>query len=291
MVREERSAQLDHPMKTLISLACILIFGYGLLLGFVYFFQARLVYFPSIGGAFAGAAPSDIGLSYEDVFFKTSDGLRLHGWYVSTEQNRGVILFFHGNAGNISHRLDSIAFFHELGFSVFIIDYRGYGRSEGKTNEQGTYLDAEAAWRYLIENRGFDRSKIIIFGRSLGASIAAWLASRTNPAALIIESAFTSAPDLGSYHYWFLPVRALARLRYDTQSYIEKVSAPTLVVHSVDDDIVPFTHGKKLFSRANEPKAFLEIHGGHNDGFFVSRALYTEGFSRFLGAHASGSGP
>jgi len=275
-------------MKTLLSLAFILLLGYGVLLGYVYFFQARLIYFPNIGGGFAGATPSDIGLSYEDVVFKTSDGLLLHGWYVSTDQERGVVLFFHGNAGNISHRLDSIAIFHGLGFPVFIIDYRGYGRSEGKTDEQGTYRDAEAAWLHLIEDRGIDPGKIIIFGRSVGASIAAWLASRTNPAALIIESAFTSAPDLGRHHYWFLPVRALARIRYDTQSYIERVSAPTLVVHSADDEIVPFVNGKKLFARAREPKAFVEIHGGHNDGFIVSRALYTEALGKFLDIHAPG---
>jgi dipeptidyl aminopeptidase/acylaminoacyl peptidase len=278
-------------MKTLLSVIFIVILGYGVLLGYVYFFQARLIYFPNIGIGFGRAVPSDIGLDYEDVVFKTTDGVQLHGWYVSADQARGVILFFHGNAGNISHRLDSIEFFHRLGFSVFIIDYRGYGRSEGKTDEQGTYRDAEAAWRHLIENRGIDPGKIVIFGRSLGASIAAWLASRTSPAALILESAFTSAPDLGRHHYRFLPVRALTRIHYDTQSYIESVSVPTLVVHSADDEIVPFAHGRKLFSLANEPKAFVELQGGHNDGFFVSRALYTEALGEFLDAHVPGSGP
>ncbi len=267
-------------MKTLLSVIFIVMLGYGVLLGYVYFFQARLVYFPGIG--FGGAVPSDIGLDYEDVEFETADSLRLHGWYIAADQARGVVLFFHGNAGNISHRLDSIKFFHELGFSVFIIDYRGYGKSEGKTDEQGTYRDAEAAWRHLVEDRGIDPGMIVIFGRSLGASIAAWLASRTNPAALIIESAFTSAPDLGRYHYWFLPVRALARIHYDTRSYVEQVSAPTLVVHSVDDEIVPFAHGKKLFASAREPKAFVELQGGHNDGFFVSRADYIKALGEFL---------
>jgi hypothetical protein len=277
-------------MKTLLSVIFIVILGYGVLLGYVYFFQARLIYFPNIGIGFGRAVPSDIGLDYEDVVFKTTDGVQLHGWYVSADQARGVILFFHGNAGNISHRLDSIEFFHRLGFSVFIIDYRGYGRSEGKTDEQGTYRDAEAAWRQLIENRGIDPGKIVIFGRSLGASIAAWLASRTSPAALILESAFTSAPNLGRHHYWFLPVHTLARIHYDTESYIESVSAPTLVVHSADDEIVPFAHGRKLFSVASEPKAFVKLQGGHNDGFFVSRAHYTEALGEFLDVHVPGSG-
>jgi fermentation-respiration switch protein FrsA (DUF1100 family) len=269
-------------MKTLLSLAVFLLLGYGILLGIVYFLQAQLVYFPNIGGGFSGSTPSDRGLKYEDVNFKTSDGLQLHGWYVSEGLGRGVVLFFHGNAGDISHRLDSIAFFHRLGYSVFIIDYRGYGRSEGKPDEPGTYRDAEAAWRYLIEDRAIDPGKIIIFGRSLGASIATWLASQTNAAALIIESAFTSAPDLGRHHYWYLPVRALARIHYDTRSYIQGVSAPTLVIHSADDEIVPFVHGKELFEHANEPKAFVELQGGHNDGFLVSRALYTEALGEFL---------
>jgi fermentation-respiration switch protein FrsA (DUF1100 family) len=131
---------------------------------------------------------------------------------------------------------------------------------------------------------------IVIFGRSLGASIAAWLASRTSPAALILESAFTSAPDLGKHHYRFLPVRALTRIHYDTQSYIESVSVPTLVVHSADDEIVPFAHGRKLFSLASEPKAFVELQGGHNDGFFVSRVRYTEALGEFLDVHVPGSG-
>jgi fermentation-respiration switch protein FrsA (DUF1100 family) len=277
-------------MKTLLSVIFIVILGYGVLLSYVYFFQARLIYFPNIGIGFGSAVPSDIGLDYEDVVFETSDGVQLHGWYVSADQARGVILFFHGNAGNISHRLDSIEFFHRLGFSVFIIDYRGYGKSEGKTDEQGTYRDAEAAWRHLIEKRGIDPGMIVIFGRSLGASIAAWLASRTSPAALILESAFTSAPDLGRHHYRFLPVRALTRIHYDTQSYIESVSVPTLVVHSADDEIVPFAHGRKLFSLASEPKAFVELQGGHNDGFFVSRVRYTEALGKFLDVHVPGSG-
>jgi hypothetical protein len=277
-------------MKTLLSVIFIVILGYGVLLGYVYFFQARLIYFPNIGIGFGSAVPSDIGLDYEDVVFETSDGVQLHGWYVSADQARGVILFFHGNAGNISHRLDSIEFFHRLGFSVFIIDYRGYGKSEGKTDEQGTYRDAEAAWRHLIEKRGIDPGMIVIFGRSLGASIAAWLASRTSPAALILESAFTSAPNLGKHHYWFLPVRALARIHYDTQSYVERISVPTLVVHSADDEIVPYAHGRKLFSVAREPKAFVKLQGGHNDGFFVSRAHYTEALGKFLDVHVPGSG-
>jgi len=288
MTRERRPALRDRVMRTLLSLVFILILGYGVLLGFVYFFQARLIYFPNIGAGFGDATPSDIDLGYEDVYFKTSDGVRLHGWYVSAGQDRGVGLFFHGNAGTISHRLDSIAFFHGLGFSVFIIDYRGYGKSEGITDEQGTYRDAEAAWLHLLRDRGIEPGKIVIFGRSLGASIGAWLASRTNPAALIIESAFTSAPDLGRHHYGFLPVRALARIHYDTQSSVERVSAPTLVVHSAEDEIVPFEHGEKLFRHASEPKAFVEIHGGHNDGFLVSRALYTEALSEFLDVHVAG---
>ena len=275
-------------MKTLLSIVFTVILGYGVLVGYVYFFQARLIYFPNIG--LGGAVPSNIGLDYEDVFFETTDGLRLNGWYISADRARGTLLFFHGNAGNISHRLDSIEFFHGLGFSVFIIDYRGYGESEGETDEQGTYRDAEAAWRYLIEDRGIDPGKIVIFGRSLGASIAAWLTSRTNPVALIIESAFTSAPNLGRHHYWFLPVRALTRIHYDTQSYLEQVSVPTLVVHSADDEIVPIEHGRQLFARAHEPKAFVELQGGHNDGFFVSRALYTEALGEFLGAHVPGPG-
>ena len=272
----------DFEMKMFLSLIFTLALCYGALVGYVYFFQSQLVYFPNIGGGMGQATPSDIGLAYEDVTFQSSDGLQLHGWFVPVAEARGVLLFMHGNAGTITDRLDSIDFFHGFGFSVFIFDYRGYGRSTGKPDEQGTYRDAEAAWRHLVEDRKIDPGRIFIFGRSLGAAIAAWLASRTNPAALIIESAFTSAPDLARQHYWFLPVGLLARFQYDTQAYLAEVAAPKLIFHGAEDEIIPFAHGQRLFASARQPKVFVELRGGHNDAFFVSRTAYAAALRDFL---------
>ena len=195
-----------------------------------------------------------------------------------------VVLFCHGNAGNISHRLESIALFHRLGLSVLIFDYRGYGDSEGKPDEQGTYRDARAAWRHLRELRGVAGDDIILFGRSLGAAVAAWLAARERPRAVILESAFTSAASLGAEHYPWLPVDLLLRHRYDTLARVSEIRAPLLVVHSRDDEIVPFHHGRALFDAAAEPKRLLEIRGGHNDGFLASGAVYRDALAAFLAA-------
>ena len=194
----------------------------------------------------------------------------------------GTVLFFHGNAGNISHRLDSIVIFHRLGLNVFIIDYRGYGQSEGKITEKGTYRDAEAAWNYLNHTQGISGKQIIIFGRSLGASIAGWLANKHTPAALIIESGFTSVAAMGQRFYPFLPVRWLTRFKYDTKQYVKNVSCPVLVAHSIDDEIIPYEEGREIFQAAPGPKQFLEMQGGHNDGFVVSGAVYVEGIKSFI---------
>lgn len=266
-------------MRMIGSLMVVAALGYAGIAGLLYFAQENLVYFPD--RTLAGT-PADAGMKYEPVTLVTEDGLRLSGWYLPALKSRGTLLFCHGNAGNISHRLESIRQFHDLGLDVFIFDYRGYGESEGKPSEQGTYRDAEAAWRYLVEQRRVAPERRVYFGRSLGAAVAAWLATQHPPRALIVESAFTSVPDFGAEVYPWLPVRWLARLRYPTQEYLRSVQAPVLVVHSRADEIVPFRHGEALYRAANEPKELLEIRGGHNDGFLVSGKRYTEGIDAFL---------
>ena len=202
---------------------------------------------------------------------------------IPAPQPRGTVLFLHGNAGNISHRLDSVQMFHRLGYSTLIFDYRGYGNSGGTPSEQGTYRDAEAAWRYLAEQRHIPSCRIVLFGESLGGAIAAWLAARQKPAALVIASGFTSVPDLAQHLYPYLPVRWLARIRYDTREYLRAVTAPVLIAHSPQDDIVPFEHGRALFAAANPPKQFLELAGGHNDGFIFMREAWVSVLGDFLG--------
>jgi hypothetical protein len=255
---------------------------YGALILLLFFTQSRLLYYPDIPSRQILFTPDQAGLSYETVEIVTEDGVKLHGWFLPAEKARGTLLFFHGNAGNISHRLDSLKIFHELNLEVLIFDYRGYGRSEGEPTEKGTYRDAEAAWRYLTEQRGIPARNILFFGRSLGAAIAARMASRKEAIGLILESAFTSVPDMAANLYPFLPARWLARFRYDTRAYLGSVSAPVLVVHSREDEIIPFENGRKLFTAAKGPKQFLELHGGHNEGFLVNLDTYQEGLDEFI---------
>ncbi len=261
-----------------IAACCLFYAGMALLL---YAFQGYLLYLPS--RELAGT-PDDIGLAYEDVALVTDDGYRLHGWYLPADAKQPVVLFFHGNAGNISHRLDTLRLFHQLGLNTLIVDYQGYGRSEGSPSEPGTHLDALAAWRYLVKDRGVPADKIVLFGRSLGAAVATELAARHRPRALILESAFTSLPDLAAQLYPFMPVRLLTRYHYDNHALMAKISCPVLVIHSAADEIVPFTHGRALFEAAPEPKRLLVIQGSHNDGFLISGQHYLKGISSFVAA-------
>ncbi|MFC1902025.1 alpha/beta hydrolase [Chloroflexota bacterium] len=215
----------------------------------------------------------------------TEDKVKLSGWFIPIEGASGVVLFCHGNAGNISHRLESIEIFHRLGLNVFIFDYRGYGRSEGKPSEIGTHRDVEAVWQYLVEERQVSPNRIVVFGRSLGGAVAAWLAHKYTPAILILESSFTSVPDIAGKLYPYLPVRLLSRFKYNTAEYLDEVDAPVLIVHSREDETMPFSHGKRLFERARGPKEFLEISGTHNEGFITSGKHYEEGLNAFISEH------
>ena len=259
--------------------------GFYVLLGALLFFmQERMVFLPNLPGRALEATPQRLGLRYDDVRFETEDGVALHGWYVYAPESRGTVLFFHGNAGNVSHRLDSIAIFATLGLDVFIVDYRGYGQSEGRPGEQGTYRDAAAAWRYLVERRDLDPARIIVFGRSLGGAVAARLAADNRAAALIVESSFTSAEDMAARLYPFMPVRLLTRLRYPVVDYVAVNRNPVLIVHSRDDEIVPFHMGEELYRAASAPKAFLELGGDHNGAFLIDRERYVAGLDAFVTA-------
>ena len=250
----------------------------------LYLFQGRMVYLSNLPDRTLGASPSDIGLDYEDVSLTTSDNERLHGWYIPAINSRGVLLFFHGNAGNISHRLDSIEIFHELDLDILIIDYRGYGQSTGKATEQGTYLDAQAAWDYLINSRRIPADQIIVFGRSLGGAVGAWLGVQHTPAAVIIESSFSSGVDMAHRLYPFLPVRLITRLRYPVADYAARLDCPVLVVHSRHDEIIPFTMGQTIYAAVKQQKKFLELRGDHNNGFLISQEDYIAGLKDFTQA-------
>ncbi len=265
--------------RAVMALLRIIFFSYAGLALIMYGCQARMIYFPT---SQIEATPADVGLQYEDVTLEPAEGAHIHGWWVPHENARGALLFCHGNAGNISHRIDSILDFHRLGLSVFIFDYRGYGMSSGRPNEKRTYEDAAAAWRHLTEDRRIEPERIVIFGRSLGGGPAAWLAAREKPGVLIIESSFTSLVDVASHYYPYLPVRLLLRTRYPVAEYVRDVKAPVIVAHSPDDEIIPYSFGQAVYEAASEPKHWYEMHGSHNEGFIMMGAAYAEGFDEFL---------
>lgn len=241
--------------------------------------QARLLYRPLRDIAFT---PEDVGLDFEDVTFRTPDGLALNGWYVPADEAPFTVLFCHGNAGNIMHRLDTLSLFRRLGLSCFVFDYRGYGRSEGRPTEVGTYRDARAAYDWLTQSKGIAAEQIVLLGRSLGGSIAAHLASQVDTRTVVVESAFTSYLDMAAQMYPYMPIRLFARFRYDTQAHLARARCPVLVMHSRDDELVPFEFGRRLFGAAREPKRFVEITGGHNDGFLTSGDLYKSAWMEWL---------
>jgi len=265
---------------TLLVLAA----GYLALVALAFAFQRHLLFQPS---SELLVTPDRAGMDYETVRVDTDDGETLHGWWIpargGAEAARGTLLFFHGNAGNISGRLQSVQQFHQLGLNVFLFDYRGYGESTGSPSEAGLYRDADAVWQYLTDTRAVEPSEIVVFARSMGGGPATRLASKTDPGAVILESVFTSVPDIAAYHYPFLPARTLARIQFDVQSRVDALGAPLLVIHSRDDSIVPFAHGQRLYDAAADPRQFLEIDGGHNDGFLVSSERYLRTIDRFVG--------
>ncbi len=262
--------------RRLVVVALATYVAVSILVGFL---QRRLIYFPTREYE---SLPTDVGLAYEEVALTTEDGATLAAWYVSHERSRGSVLFFHGNAGNISHRLHTLKLLNSLGYSVLIPDYRGYGRSTGKPSETGLYRDSEAAWRYLVETRAEPANRIALLGRSLGGAVAVELASRHTPAALVVESTFTSLTAVGKHHYPLLPVGLLLRERYDSISRIGKVKCPKLFLHGRDDDLIPIALGRSLFDTASQPKRFIETPGGHNEAGFAYSSEYTRELGAFL---------
>ncbi len=259
------------------------ILGLLLLNAFMYFQQSHMIFFPMTR---MQQTPADWGLEYEDVNFNTEDKVQLHSWYIPQPQSERVLLFFHGNAGNISHRRESIEIFHRLGLNVFIIDYRGYGQSQsngkGKPSEQGLYRDAAAAWRYLTKQKDIAPEKIIIFGRSLGGVIAARLASEVEARGLILESTLSSARDFARQVFKVLARLVVIRFDFDTVEYLRQVNTPVLVLHSPDDEIMPFNLGEKVFESAHQPKQFIRMRGDHNNGFSQSQPEYEQQLSNWL---------
>ena len=295
---------------------------------FLFFFLRWLapsfIFHPS---QYIETTPAELGLAYDDIRLKTTDGETIAGWFVPAPVRAGManesglndvgqrgqdgvedvakiskgllatgddehlkdgktVLFFHGNAGNISHRLASIAFFHELGLSVLIIDYRGFGESTGKPSVGGSLEDARAAWRWLVDERKITPSQIIVFGRSLGGGVAAnfvgALSAEEMPGALIMESTFTSLHAVGKRMFPGLPRWVFVK-DYTSLETLKHLDVPLLVVHSPDDEVIPYFMGRELFESYAGPKYFIEMRGSHNGGWFESLTIYEKGVRDFLG--------
>lgn len=247
----------------------------------LYWFEHQQVFHPSRTLDVTGAA---LGRPYEDVTLNATDGIRLNGWFFPASLDSArkdlVVLVCHGNGGNISHRLGLAQALLGTGVNVFLLDYRGYGRSEGHPSEQGTCLDAHAAYGWL-RSRNFPPGRIVVFGESLGGGVAAELAVSSPVGGLILQSTFTSIPDIGAELFPWLPVRRIARIRYDTFSRLPDIRVPVLIMHSRADELVPYAHSQKNFAAANEPKLFWEIRGGHNDPL-ADRERFVAGIDKLL---------
>ncbi len=255
---------MKRLFRVLICGGLVLIGTSVFALGGAMFFENAFIFFPI---RYPQGDWSPAGLAYEDVFFQAANGPRLHGWYVPHDQPRAVILYCHGNAGNITHRADVLRVLHnQVKVSVFIFDYRGYGRSEGKPSEAGLLADARAARAWLAKREGIGEKEIVLLGRSLGGAVAVDLAADQGARGLILESTFSSLPDLAAYHYRWLPVRYLLRTKFDSLSKIPRYRGPLLQSHGTADRIVPIRYGQRLFQAASEPKQFFTIAGGrHNE--------------------------
>ena len=246
---------------------------------FVYFYQACLIFQPTRELL---TTPADQGLAYVDATITSADGESLHAWFVPHPEARATVLFLHGNAGNISDRPLTLTHLHAMQLNVLLLDYRGYGRSSGIPSARGTLADARAAWDYLITEQNQNDSDIVIYGRSLGGAVAIALASRTNPLAVVVESTFTSLASMASDIYPFLPTRLLLRHRYPSVQSIAEISSPVLVAHSDNDELIPPSHGQRLFQSAAAPKQFYRLNGSHNEAFIASGQPYYDAIAHFI---------
>jgi hypothetical protein len=251
------------------------------LLALMFARQEALVFFP---GRALAATPADAGLTFEDVELVTADLVRLHAWWIPAGGPAGrAVIVCHGNAGTVAERLDHARLFHRMGLGVLLFDYRGYGRSGGRPSEAGTYRDMDAAVAFLAR-RGIAAASTVFFGESLGGAVAIEAATRHRPAALIVESTFTSIAAMARVHYPFVPGFLVTRVRYDSLARIPELGCPLLVLHSPDDEIVPFAMAERLLGAAPGPKRLVRLAGGHNDGGVTASAAAQAALQEFLAA-------
>ncbi len=264
----------------LLWFLAIVVLVFAALSAYLYFNQKNMVFFPMKELA---VTPDQLNLDFDDVAIVVGDGAQVHGWYFAPDSAASkVFLFCHGNAGNISHRMETIEYLLGLGAGILIFDYRSYGKSTGDLSEEGVYADSRACYDWLVSEKGFRADDIIIFGRSLGGAVAIDLASKVTCGALIVESSFTSAAAMARRIFPIMPTGLLIRYKFDSINKIETVKCPILITHSPDDDLIPFYMGEKLYQRAGEPRQLVELSGGHNDRGYLLSPDYIAAFQKLM---------
>ena len=271
-------------LRNRLSMHLLYIFvAYVLLLALVRLFEHRMIFFPDYPGRLAGDWHPRT-LAPEDVWLTASDGTRLHAWWITSANAKFTFLAFHGNASNIGNRVPVYEFLRDTPANVLALEYRGYGHSEGKPSEAGLYLDAEAAYQYLISTKRIDPKFIVSFGQSLGTAVAAHLAARHTVGGLILEAPFPSASRVASKIFWFLPgLSLLVHSQFDTQSRLKQITAPVLIVHCTQDPVLPFQFGQEVYNSARSPKQFLQVEGYcHEEASVIAPVQYRSALQTFL---------
>lgn len=255
-----------------------IILGLFLLMGYIRYIESRSIFFPAKKIEFT---PEDIGLSFEDVYITTEDNIKINGWFIPNKKAEYTIFLCHGNGGNIGHRLDKLSLLYQTGLNIFIIDYRGYGRSSGKPYERGLYLDAQAGYNYLVNKKRILPQRIILYGESLGSSVVIDLASKVKIGGLIIEGGFSRGRDMAKRIYPFLPSFLFSNM-YDSLTKIKDIKESMLFIHSRDDEIVPLDLAYKLYNASKADKRFVLLEGSHNNAFLESREKYISSITAFI---------
>lgn len=270
---------IHKVVQILFIISGIILFLFFLLFLFVKYYEKNGVFFPVKN---VTDSPERVGLPFDDIYFLTEDGQKLNAWFIANKKSDLVLLFFHGNAGNIGHRVDLLNILSALEINIFIFDYRGYGKSTGKPTEKGIYLDALGAYTYLIEIMGFLPENVIVYGKSIGTCPAIDLAAKKQIGKMIIDSGFSSAADMGKLIIPFFSMRILMSLRFNSIQKIKHINCEKFFIHSVNDEIVPFKLGKKLYDQALEPKEFFQTIGSHNGFFYEHSDLLVKKLREFI---------
>jgi uncharacterized protein len=249
---------------------------------FLMIFEKQLIYYPA---AALDLTPEALGMAFEDVAIDVEQDVKLHGWFIKSAKQpaAATVLFSHGNAGNIADRVDRIRTWKTLGVDVLLYDYRGFGRSTGEPDEEGTYRDGRAAYDYLLKTRGVDPARLVLMGESLGCAISIQLALDRKAAGLVLEAPFASIPHMAAAIYPFLPAKLFVRTKYDNLAKIPQVKMPVLVVQGTQDEVIPVDQGRLVFEAAPQPKKFLSVEGAHhNDVYVVGGDRYLRELASFI---------